>query len=346
MTRYVIKRIVQAVLVLFAAYTVSFLLLNALPGNAILDKIRDPNSGITPAEGKILMAYYGLNKPLDVQYLKALGGLFQGNLGYSIVSGNKVTTLLGGALPSTLQLTGLALVFGLLIGLAVAVLSNYARFRWLRTIVRLVPGVCSSVPTFIVGILFIEFFAFGLHLFPAVDNGSFQALVAPALALGLFVSAPAAQVLGGAIAKTRSEPFVHVALAKGASEGFVFRRDIFRNSAVPLLTLLGLIFGELIAGSIVTEAVFSRNGIGELTVQAVNNQDLPVVQGVVLVAAGGYIVINLLVDLVYPLIDPRILITGSSSRRRPVLVGASTESSVLVGPSTESSVLVGPSAES
>jgi peptide/nickel transport system permease protein len=334
-TRYVIKRIAQAVLVLFAAYTLAFVLLNALPGNAIIDKIRAPNSGITPAEGKILVAYYGLNKPLDVQYFKALGDLFHGNLGYSIINGNKVTTLLGQAIPSTLKLTGLAFLFGLVIGLAVAVLSNYARFRWVRMIVRLAPGVFSSVPTFIVGILFIEFFSFGLHLFPAVDNGSFSALVAPAVALGMFVSAPAAQVLGGAIAKTRSEPFVHVALAKGASEAFVFRRDIFRNSALPLLTLLGLMFGELIAGSIVTEAVFSRNGIGELTVQAVTNQDLPVVQGVVLVAAGGYIVINLLVDLVYPLIDPRILITGSRSRRRPVLVGGSSDP-VLLGGGSES----------
>ena len=326
MTRYVIKRIVQAVLVLVAAYTVAFLLLNALPGNAIIDKIRTPGSGITPAEGKILIAYYGLNKPLYAQYWTSLTGVFHGNLGYSIINGNPVTTLLGQAIPSTLKLTGLAFLFGLLIGLTVAVSSNYARFRWLRTSVRLVPGVFSSVPTFIVGILFIEFFAFGLHLFPAVDNGSFSALVAPALALGMFVSAPSAQVLGGAIAMTRSEPFVHVALAKGASEAFVFRRDIFRNCALPLLTLLGLIFGELIAGSIVTEAVFSRNGLGELTVQAVTNQDLPVVQGVVLVAASGYIVINLIVDLVYPLIDPRILIAGSRSRRRPVLIGGSTES--------------------
>lgn len=326
MTRYVLKRIAQAVLVLFAAYTLSFILLNALPGNAIIDKIRAPNSGITPAQGKILIAYYGLDKPLYAQYWSSLTGLFQGNLGYSIINGNKVTTLLGQALPSTLKLTGLAFVFGLAIGLAVAILSNYGRFHWVRTGVQLLPGVFSSVPTFIVGILFIEFFSFGLHLFPAVDNGSFSALLAPAIALGIFVSAPTAQVLGGSISKTRAEPFVHVALAKGASEAFVFRRDVFRNSALPMLTLLGLVFGELIAGSIVTEAVFSRNGIGELTVQAVTNQDLPVVQGVVLVAAVGYIVINLAVDLVYPLIDPRILITGSTSRRRPVLVGQSSES--------------------
>jgi peptide/nickel transport system permease protein len=313
--RYFIKRVVHAVLVLFAAYTLSFVLLNVLPGNAILNAINTPGSTVSPAQDKVMMAYYGLDKSLLSQYLHAVGDLFKGNMGYSLTTGQKVASLIGGALPSTLKLTGLALVIGLSLALIIATASNYAPFKWLRSFVRLLPGLFASIPTFIVGILAIEFFAFGLHLFPPVDNGSFSALLAAAIVLGLLISAPAAQVLGGAINKTRSEPFIHVALAKGASEAFVFRKDVFRNSALPLLTLLGLMFGELIAGSVVTEAVFSRNGIGELTVQSVNSQDLPVVQGIVLVAATGYIVINLLVDLAYPLIDPRILLTTASRPR-------------------------------
>lgn len=314
MTRYVIKRVVQAVLVLFAAYTLSFVSLNVLPGNAILNQINSPGSTVSPEQGKILTAYYGLDESLPSQYLSSVSGLLSGNLGYSLTTGQRVTTLIGDALPSTLKLTGLSMLIGLLLALIIATASNYAPFKWLRSLLQQMPGLFASIPTFIVGILAIEFLAFGLHLFPAVDDGSFSALLPAAIVLGVFISAPATQVLGGAIAQTRSEPFVHVAMAKGASAGFVFRKDVFRNSALPLLTLLGLFFGELIAGAVVIETVFSRNGIGRLTVDAVTSQDLPVVQGVVLFAAASFIVINLLVDLAYPLIDPRILLTTTSRR--------------------------------
>lgn len=307
MLRYVARRVVQAVLVLWAAYTLSFLLLSALPGNAISNRINAPDSGLTPEGGKVLLHYYGLDQPLWEQYLRALGRALHGELGLSLSNAQPVRTLLGDALPSTLRLTALALVSGVLLAGAVALLINYGPGAWLRNLVAGVPALFASVPTFVVGILALQYLSFRAHLVPPVDDGSFRALVAPAVTLGLVIAAPLSQVFSASIRTTRRQPFVHVLHAKGAGEGYIFRKDVFRNSSLPVLTLLGLAFGELIAGSVVTESVYARQGIGKLIVDAVSTQDLPVVQGVVLLSTVAYVVVNLVVDLAYPFIDPRIL---------------------------------------
>lgn len=326
MAGYLLKRLIQAVLVLWAAYTVAFVLLTALPGNAIANEINNPQSQLTPQDGRILLAFYGLDRPVPVQYVRALDALVHGNLGYSLVSGSRVSTLLGDALPSTLQLTALGFVFGAAIAAVVGIAGSYAPWRWLRGGLQSVPALSASVPTFVVGILILEYFSFTLHAIPAVDDGSFRALIGPALTLGIAVSAPLSQVFSTSIAATRRQPFVHVLRARGAGEGYIFGRGVLRNSALPVLTLLGLAVGELIAGSVVTETVFSRDGIGQLTLNAVSTEDLPVVQGVVLVSTAGYVLVNLLVDVVYPLVDPRIRaeIAARRPRRRgaAVLAGA------------------------
>lgn len=320
MAGYLLKRLVQAALVLWAAYTVAFVLLTALPGNAIADEINNPQSQLTPQDGKILLAFYGLDRPLPVQYLRSLDAIVHGNLGYSLVSGSRVSTLLSDALPSTLQLTSLGFVFGAVIAVVVGIAGSYVPWQWLRGALRSVPALSASLPTFVVGIVILEYFSFTLHVIPAVDDGSFRALVGPALTLGIAVSAPLSQVFSSSIAATRRQPFVHVLRARGAGEGYIFGRGVLRNSALPVLTLLGLAAGELIAGSVVTETVFSRDGIGQMTLNAVTTQDLPVVQGVVLVSTAGYVLVNLLVDLVYPLLDPRIRagILADRTRRRPL----------------------------
>jgi len=309
---YVAKRVGQAVLVLWAAYTLSFVLLSALPGDSVHNRIQNPEAQISPEAAKVMLEYYGLDRPLWEQYLHGLTGVFHGEFGYSLSSGKSVAELIGEALPSTLQLTALALLFGVLFTGVVAVLINYARWRWLRNLLSAVPSLLASVPTFVVGILALQYLSFRLHLIPSVDNGTFVALIAPAVTLGLVIAAPLAQALAASIRATRRQPFVHVLQAKGAGDGYIFRKDVLRNSSLPVLTLLGLAIGELIAGSVVTESVYARSGIGQLTVSAVNTQDLPVVQGVVLLSTAAYVVVNLVVDLVYPLIDPRILVDGGS----------------------------------
>lgn len=314
MRNYILRRLGQAVLVLLAAYTLSFALLSALPGDSVNNRINDPDALYTPEAAHTLIEFYGLDQPLWRQYLSGIGHALSGDLGYSLSKAIPVTELIADALPKTLALTGLALAFGLVFAVLIAVAGNYARWGWLRGAAASLPALFASVPTFVVGILALQFLSFRLRLIPSVDDGSFTALVAPAVTLGILITAPLAQVLTTSIQKTRQLPFVHVLHAKGAGEGFIFRKDVLRNSSLPVLTLLGLACGELIAGSVVTEAVFARSGIGQLTVGAVATQDLPIVQGVVLVAALAYVVVNLIVDFAYPFIDPRILLDGKVQR--------------------------------
>jgi peptide/nickel transport system permease protein len=314
MRRYVIRRLVQAVVVLWAAYTLSFVLLSVLPGNAIENRIKAPDSMITPQEAKTLLAYYGVNRPLVEQYFRDLGGLFTGHLGYSITNGGTVWSLLTLNLPPTAELTGLGLVFGLGFAALVALLISYAPFEWLRDIFSFLPALFTSVPIFVIGIVVLKVFAFNLRWIPPVDNHTFTALIAPAATVGLVVSGPLSQVLSNSIRRTRGQPFVHVMHARGAGEGYIFRKNILRNSSLPIVTLLGLTIGELLAGAVVTETVYARAGLGQLIVTSVNTQDLPVVQGVVLLTTAIYVIVNLITDLAYPFIDPRIALDGKGGR--------------------------------
>lgn len=316
MGRYIASRIGQAFLVLWAAYTASFVLLAVLPSDPISIRISAPDSGLTPEDGERLREYYGLDQPIVAQYLHRLVGVLHGDFGYSLTRGTPVRTLIVEALPSTIHLTAFSLLAGLLIAGVLGVAASYSRFGWLRGVLLSVPPLFASVPTFLIGILFLQVFSFELGWLPAVADGSASALVAPVFTLGIAVSAPLAQVLIRTLDAIRREPFVQVVLAKGADDGYAFRHHVLRNSILPWLTLLGLTIGELIAGSLVTETVYSRDGIGRLTQSSVQAQDLPVIQAVVLLAASVYVLVNLVIDLVYPLVDPRIRLTGGRSRIR------------------------------
>ena len=327
MRRYLLKRLGQAVLVLWAAYTLAFVLLSALPGDAITNRIRTPDSDISPEGAQALLSFYGLDRPLWEQYLRGLWAAARGDLGYSLNTAQPVNRMIAEAVPSTLRLTALGLVFGVVLAVLVAVLINYGRWPWLRSVTSAAPALFGSVPAFVVGILFLQLFAFQWGWIPSVDDGSLRALLGPALALGIVLAATLGQVFATSIRATRQQPFIHAQAAKGAGSAEIFRRGVLRNSVLPVLTMLGLAFGELIAGSVVTEAVFARGGIGQLVVASVNTQDLPVVQGVVLLSTLAYVLINLAVDLLYPFVDPRIVTGAVSGRRgrrsagRPLTVG-------------------------
>ena len=314
MRRYLVKRAGQAVLVLWAAYTLSFVLLSALPGDAVRNRIANPESNITPEAAKTLLDWYKLDRPLWWQYLHGLGGVLTGRFGFSLTSGSSVQELIADALPSTLRLTLLGLGLGIVFSTVVAGLITYGPWGWLRELASAVPSLWASVPTFVVGIVALQYLSFRAHLIPSVDDGTFVALLAPAATLAFVIAAPLSQTLAASIRSTRGQPFVHVLQAKGAGEGYIFRKDVFRNSSLPALTLLGIAFGELIASAVVTETVYARKGIGQLVVGAVSTQDLPVVQGVVLLSTAVYVCVNLLVDIAYPFIDPRILVDGRTQR--------------------------------
>ncbi|CAI1567198.1 ABC transporter permease [Serratia entomophila] len=313
MNRYLAGRIGQAALVLWAAFTLSFILLQVLPGDAILIKFQNPDMGLSPAQIADMRAAYGADVPLWRQYLHTLGSVLHGDLGYSMQAGVPVTALLAANLPATLQLAVLGFAVALLLALLIAFASNLTGFGWLRSALQTLPSLFVSVPTFWLGIVLIQIFSFRLKLIPIINPGEWQGLILPIVTLALPISAPLAQILIRSIDAVQTQPFVAVARAKGASRSGVLWRHVVRNAMLPALTIAGMLFGELIAGALITETVFGRSGLGQLTQQAVVNQDVAVLQAIVLISAAAFVTINLLVDLLFPLLDPRLKTQAGAS---------------------------------
>jgi peptide/nickel transport system permease protein len=306
MGKHLSLRLGQALVVLWAAFTATFVLLQALPGDSVLIKFQNPELGLSPEQIAEIRQYYGADEPLLAQYWHTLLGFLGGDFGYSIETGTPVLERIAAGLPETLKLATTAFVLAVLLAAAIAFAASYTRFSGLRNVLLAVPSLFISVPAFWLGILLIQVFSFQLKLVPVIGGTQLQQLLLPVLTLAVPISAPLAQVLCRSLDQVYLQPFVSVAAAKGASRQWILWRHVARNSLLPVLTMAGLLFGELIAGSVVTETVFGRNGIGRLTEQAVAAQDIPVLQGVVLLAATVFVVVNLAVDLLYPVLDPRL----------------------------------------
>ncbi|MEV6364985.1 ABC transporter permease [Nocardia asteroides] len=328
MLRYVGSRVLQALWVLWAAFTLSFVVLYLLPADPV-SMAADGGGVGTPVDRAAiaeLQARYGLDKPLWEQYVTALGNAVTGDLGRSISTGAPVTQTIGDVLPATLGLAALALVFATLGGTALAFAATYTRRPWLRDTLAALPPLGVSVPTFWTGLILLQLFSFRLHWFPAFGGTGLRGALLPALTLALPIGAVIAQVLAAGLAQTWRQPFTEVALAKGASRWWVQRRHVARLASVPAFTIAGVLVGTMLAGSVVVESVFARAGVGRLTQTSVLNQDIPVVQGVVLLSALIFVLVNLAVDLLYPLLDPRI--TGTRRTTRADNSGTTAEKAV------------------
>ncbi|MCS3431442.1 ABC transporter permease [Klebsiella sp. BIGb0407] len=306
MIRYLAGRLGQAILVLWAAYSLSFILLQFLPADAILIKFQSPDLGLSAAQIQDIRAAYGDNTPVWQQYLTTLGNMLRGDFGYSVEAGVSVSQLISTNLPPTLRLAALGFISAIVLAVIIAAASTLTPLRWLRSLFANLPALFIAVPTFWLGIALIQLFSFHWRLIPVINPGFWQGLVLPVATLAVPISAPLAQLLMRSIDQVLTQPYVAVARAKGGSHAGVLWRHVARNALLPVLTVAGLLLGELIAGALVTETVFGLNGLGQLTQRAVNNQDGAVLQAVVMISALSFVVINLLVDLIYPLLDPRL----------------------------------------
>lgn len=304
---YLLRRLGFAVLVLWASYTVSFAVLYLLsdPVATLVARASD-GSAITPAELDQLRAAYGLDQPVPVQYLERLWATVHGDLGTSFVSGAPVSRTIAEALPPTLQIAAAGLVLAVVFGAGVALTATYTRRRWLAQALMGLPSLAVSLPVFWVGLMLVQLFSFQLGWLPAVGARGAEALILPAITLALPTGALIAQVLVKSMDQALAEPYVTTARAKGVGPPAVHLRHALGNAAIPALTVLGYVTGNLLAGTVVVETVFTRPGLGRTTVSAVADQDIPLVQGVVLFAALVFVVVNLVVDLLYPLLDPRV----------------------------------------
>lgn len=309
MTRYLIGRVGQALVVLWGAYSITYFILYLLPGDTLsimLSASGMEADALSVEDLAKARAYYGLDKGVFEQYFHLLLGALRGDFGQSLSLNRPVAELLAERLPQTLSLAGLAIVLSLIGGIGLAYLAAYVRWRPLKVALARLPSLGFSVPVFWMGLLLIQVFAFGLGWFPATGSRGFESLVLPAITLAIPSAAVYAQVLQRSFQGVWQESYIITAYAKGLSRAQVQARHGFKNAALPILTLIGLQVGNTVSGAVLVETIFARSGIGRLAQEAVLRQDIPVVLAIVAVSAAAFVLVNLLVDLLYPWLDPRI----------------------------------------
>ena len=316
MVEYLIRRVLAAIPVMLLVATAVFLLLFLTPGDPAA-VILGPDA--KPDQVAELRARLGLDQPVYVQLGNWYLRLLRGDLGLSIFENRPVTEAIASRAEPTLLLTLLATTVAITFGLTMGVVAALRPGRWQDTGAMLVAIGGVSMPTFWLGLNLI--FVFGVVLgwlpvagYEPLNSGlweSLRYLILPSITLGLFQAALLARLTRSMMLETLGDDYVRTARAKGLAEQAVVLRHAFRNAAIPLVTVIGLIFAALLGGAVITEQVFNIPGVGRLLIQAVARRDYPVVQGVVMIVAGLYVVINLLVDLVYGYLDPRLRVKGS-----------------------------------
>lgn len=308
MLRYWSTRVAQSVFVLWAAFTLSFFVLYGLPGDPVTLMLSQGGAAgaLDPEAVAKLNHDYGFDQPLVVQYVDHLGAFLTGHFGTSIDQNQSVVDIVSRGSWSTIQLSLLGFAVAIVLGLGIAVLASSTRMRWLRQLLQSLPPLALSLPGFWLGLVLIQVFSFQLHLFPSFGDKTPITLVLPVITLAIPVSAAVAQVLTKSFLGVWRQPFVQVARAKGLSRPQLLSRHVLRNAIIPALTMAGITFGHLLVGTVIIETVFSRPGLGSVTQRAVQQQDIPVVQFMVVLAALVFVIVNLVVDALYPIIDPRI----------------------------------------
>jgi peptide/nickel transport system permease protein len=312
--RYVIRRILAAIPVMLIVSVTVFTLLYLTPGDPA-GVILGPDA--TPERINELRERLGLNDPWHVQMLRWYGKLLQGDLGDSLsVSNRTVAQAMAERAEPTILLTLFAMAVSLVIGLPTGIISALGRGRWVDALVMFVAIIGVSMPTFWLGLNLIYFFAVSLRVLPVAgyqplsgEGGvgeTFRYLIMPAVTLGLAQGALLARMTRSMMLETLGEDYVRTARAKGLNQPAVVIRHALRNALIPLVTVVGLSFAVLLGGAVITEQIFNIPGVGRLLISAIGRRDYPLVQGIVLMIALIYVMINLLVDIVYGVLDPRI----------------------------------------
>jgi peptide/nickel transport system permease protein len=308
---YLIRRLLGLIPVLLVISVVTFLTIALVPGDAA-SVILGPTA--TPERAAQVRKRFGLDQPLPVRYAKWMGQVLRGDLGNSILNRQSVTSLLGPALRVTLEQIVLAMLLASTIALVVGVAAAALRGTWIDSALMGFALIGTSVPTFWLGLVLIYVFSVRWKLLPPSGFVPFsedpvanlRSMVLPSLALAVWLAGPLARFVRSSLIEVLRTQFVTTARAKGLSERGVMRGHALKNALIPTVTFAGLQIGGLLGGAIVTEVVFSLPGIGSLALSGIQNRDFPVVQGVVLVVACGYVLINIAVDIGYDLLDPRI----------------------------------------
>ncbi|PJF35385.1 MAG: hypothetical protein CUN49_10840 [Candidatus Thermofonsia Clade 1 bacterium] len=304
MLRFAVQRALSALFTLWSAATLAFIALRLAPGDAIVLQLA--LSGATESQIAARRAALGLDLPLGVQYLNMLSRLLRGDLGVSLVNGRAVTALIGEQLEATLALAIGALLVGTLLGLALGIGAALGG-HWLQQLAQALIALLLATPVYWLGILAIYVFSVWLGWLPSISrDNSLQALLLPCGVLGVALSGSIGQMAAAGLHEAKKAPFVQTARAKGLPVHLIVWRHMLSAYGGALISLIGLQSGFLISGALVTESLFTRRGIGQLLLNAVNGRDYPVVQGVVLLSALAYSLLSTLADILAAWRDPRL----------------------------------------
>lgn len=304
MATYILKRLAATIPVLIGISMLVFFSLYLIPGDPLTAVLGD--AVVSKEQADQLRAQYGFNDPLVVQYLRFAGRALQGDLGRSLQYKRPVLDEIGTQMPATIQLTLAAMAIAVLVGMGLGILAALRPHTALDSFSMLIALAGVSFPSFWVGLMMLLIFSLALGLLPATGTEGLERLVMPATTLGFGAAAIIARLTRSSMLEVLNQGYITTARAKGLSGAGVIFGHALRNAVIPVVTVVGLQFGNLLAGAVVVETVFSRQGIGRLLVTAILGRDFPLVQGLVMFVATAYVLINLLVDLSYALIDPRI----------------------------------------
>lgn len=309
MARFALRRLLHVVPVLWGLSTVVFLMLRLLPGNVAVTLL---SFRYTAKAAAVLNHQLGLDKPLLVQYLHYWENLFQGNLGRSAVTSIPVIQTLGSQFPPTLALALSAMGVAILIGIPAGAFAA-VRFRSvIDSLTVVIATLGLSIPPYFLGIVLILIFSVTLSLVPVVGGSGFAGLILPALAVGLPAAGYVARVVRASMLEVLGAEYITTARSKGLHDRVIVVRHALRNALVPIVTVLGLQFGQMLGGVVIVENVFARPGIGQTVVTAIEQRDIPLVQGCVLLLGTVYVVVNLLTDILYAAVNPQIRLSGAA----------------------------------
>lgn len=299
---YIVRRLAQGVVTLIGVIAVVVLMVQALPG--------DPArviAGIqaTPEQVAKVRHTMGLDQPVTVQFWRYIENLVHGNLGTSARTSDAVASLIATRLPYTIELAVLGTLFGVTFGIALGVLAATHKGKWIDTLASMIGVAGVSMPVYWLGILLIVVFAVDLKLVPVSGASTLSSLILPSVTLGVFSMAVVSRMTRATMLDTLDQDYIRTVRGKGVAERVAVQHAL-RNAFIPILTVIGLQFGTLLGGAVLTETVFSWPGIGQLLVTSISSRDFPTVQGIVLTFAAMFIIVNIITDLLYSVVDPRV----------------------------------------
>jgi peptide/nickel transport system permease protein len=308
------RRILNIVITLLGVSVIIFVVLRLLPGNAVSASMGVSEGLLTHAQIAALDQYYGIGQPAVEQYFSWLHAVVTGNLGISLSLRSTVAHLVSTDLPVTLELAFFAMVLGVLIGVGFGMWSALHPGKWQDNVGQAVSVVGLAIPTFVLGTVMVVYMSSKLHYFPSSNTFvgfftnpwlNFQQIIFPAFVLSLGIGAAILRTTRGAVLEVSNLNFARTALGKGVSRRAFIWRHLFLNSLTAVVTMSGIQLGYLLGGTVIVEQIFVLPGMGSLLISGIKNQDYPLVQSVTLVFAAGFVIVNMFVDLLYPLIDPR-----------------------------------------